>query len=222
MEENSIFKYHKMVVDKLFTYGFYYEDNVYHYTTDILNGQFCLLIEISQDSNVQSKLIDTDFNEEYVLHRVAKNTGSFSAKVKEAYEDILLDILEKCFELAVFQSEQAQQIIAYVQERYGDTVEFLWKKSPKNGILRRRDTKKWYAAILSVSRSKIGFTSNEKIEIIDLRIQPEKIDDLIDGVNYLPGYHMNKKSWYTICLDGSVSIETIKQRIDESYLLAIK
>lgn len=222
MKEATIFEYHKIVEDKLLAYGFNYENGVYQYATNILHGQFCLLVEITKDSIVSSKLLDTDFNEEYVLHHVTKSVGTFTAKVKEAYETVMLDILAKCFTVAVFQSEQAQQIVAYVQAKYGDEVEFLWKKSPKNGILRRKDTEKWYAAILSVSQSKIGFTTNEKVEIIDLRIQPEKIDDLIDGVHYLPGYHMNKKSWYTICLDGSLSIAEIESRIDESYLLAIK
>jgi len=33
---------------------------------------------------------------------------------------------------------------------------------------------------------------------------------------------MNKKHWYTVCLDGSVNIGEILRRIDESYGLAFK
>ena len=38
----------------------------------------------------------------------------------------------------------------------------------------------------------------------------------------LPGYHMNKKHWNTIKLDGSVPNEEIKAMIDHSYVLVVK
>lgn len=44
----------------------------------------------------------------------------------------------------------------------------------------------------------------------------------VDSIKILPGYHMNKKHWITICLDGSVPIDDICRKIDESYLLAKK
>jgi predicted DNA-binding protein (MmcQ/YjbR family) len=34
-----------------------------------------------------------------------------------------------------------------------------------------------------------------------------------------PGYHMNKKHWNTILVDGSVSSQQLKQWIDHSYEL---
>ena len=33
----------------------------------------------------------------------------------------------------------------------------------------------------------------------------------------LPGYHMNKKHWNTIVVDGSVSSKQLKEWIDHSY-----
>lgn len=38
----------------------------------------------------------------------------------------------------------------------------------------------------------------------------------------LPGYHMNKKHWNTIVVDGSVSSKQLKEWIDDSYLLVTK
>lgn len=35
----------------------------------------------------------------------------------------------------------------------------------------------------------------------------------------IPGYHMNKKHWNTIILDGSVPVEEVKRMIRESYEL---
>lgn len=38
----------------------------------------------------------------------------------------------------------------------------------------------------------------------------------------LPGYHMNKKHWNTIVVDGSVSTQLLKEWIDHSYALVAK
>ena len=37
----------------------------------------------------------------------------------------------------------------------------------------------------------------------------------------IPGYHMNKKHWNTICLDGSIPTSEIKSMIDHSFSLVI-
>lgn len=37
-----------------------------------------------------------------------------------------------------------------------------------------------------------------------------------------PGYHMNKRHWNTIVVDGSVSIKQLKEWIDHSYELVMK
>ncbi|HMT74668.1 MAG TPA: MmcQ/YjbR family DNA-binding protein [Chitinophagaceae bacterium] len=37
----------------------------------------------------------------------------------------------------------------------------------------------------------------------------------------LPGYHMNKKHWNTIVVDGSVSAKQLKEWINHSYVLVV-
>ncbi len=37
----------------------------------------------------------------------------------------------------------------------------------------------------------------------------------------IPGYHMNKRHWNTIVIDGSISDEILKEWIDNSYDLVI-
>ncbi|TQS86646.1 hypothetical protein ELQ32_17435 [Limnobaculum zhutongyuii] len=55
-----------------------------------------------------------------------------------------------------------------------------------------------------------------------LRMDPNDIIMLTDGKKYFPGFHMNKKYWITIRLDGSVPVEEIFMRIDNSFELAVK
>jgi predicted DNA-binding protein (MmcQ/YjbR family) len=37
-----------------------------------------------------------------------------------------------------------------------------------------------------------------------------------------PGYHMNKKLWNTITVDGSIPVKIIRQMIEDSYGLVVK
>jgi predicted DNA-binding protein (MmcQ/YjbR family) len=37
-----------------------------------------------------------------------------------------------------------------------------------------------------------------------------------------PGYHMNKKHWNTVEIDGSVPVNVLKSLIDDSYNLVLK
>ena len=98
-------------------------------------------------------------------------------------------------------------------------MEFLWEKSPKTAVVRRKNSNKWYAVILTLSKRKLNLDSDEAAEIINLHNNPEEIKKLIDNKRYFPAYHMNKKYWCTICLDGTIELEKIYKLIDISYEL---
>ncbi|WP_207649556.1 MmcQ/YjbR family DNA-binding protein [Desulfitobacterium chlororespirans] len=181
-----------------------------------------MTVTITLEGAVSTEIIDPAFGEPYILHLADGVSGSFVGEVKSQYEETLRDIVDKCFEPNVFKSVYAKKLIEYVRNTYGDELEFLWQRSPENAIWRRKDTGKWYSALLTVSKRKLGIGSDEVVEIIDLRIKPEELEALIDNKKYYPGYHMNKKHWCTIILDVPVPVEEICRRIDESYLLAVK
>ncbi|MFM7179952.1 MAG: MmcQ/YjbR family DNA-binding protein [Verrucomicrobiales bacterium] len=55
---------------------------------------------------------------------------------------------------------------------------------------------------------------------VNLKCDPERAIDLRDRFeSILPGYHMNKKHWNTILLDGSVPSALIREMVDHSYCL---
>ena len=57
---------------------------------------------------------------------------------------------------------------------------------------------------------------------INLKCDPEKAFELREEYEAVqPGYHMNKKHWNTIIIDGSVSIRKIYEWIDDSYNLVV-
>lgn len=219
---DTLFKNLKVKFPCLIPFGFVETGSAYAYSTSLAGGQFEMTVTITKEGGVSADVIDDFSQERYVLHRISGANGAFVGTVREEYQRVLAAIAEACFEPHVFKSENAKRVIQYVKEKYEDELQFLWKRFPENAILRRKDNKKWYAALLVLQKKKLGLNEDGLADIIDLRGKPEDISVLVDGRRYFPGYHMNKKHWFTICLDGSVPVEEIFCRIDESFALAKK
>lgn len=215
----DIFRHKKIILAKLEPYGFKKYGNAYIYDTHILNDEFHLQVTVEKNSLPATKLTESATGEEYFLHKT-DSVGAYIGEVRAAVFEVLQDIAARCCEVAIFKAEQSEKLIGYIREKYGDELEFLWKKFPDNAIWRRKDSGKWYGVLLTISRRKLGFDSDEIVEIIDLRSKPEQLEKLIDGERYFLGWHMNKRHWYTIILDGSVPFVELCRLIDESYLLA--
>ena len=65
-----------------------------------------------------------------------------------------------------------------------------------------------------------ALTHLELFESINLKCDPENAALLRERhAAVLPGYHMNKKHWNTILMDGSVSDSLITRWINDSYRL---
>ena len=58
---------------------------------------------------------------------------------------------------------------------------------------------------------------------LNLKCDPEKAIELREKYdNVLPGWHMNKKYWNTIVLEGNIRWDDLKDWIDDSYYEVIK
>ena len=219
-ELKDFIKDKKIDFKKLEEFGFKLKDNSYYYHTSLLKNQFKMSVKISLDNSIFTEIIDIETNEPYILHLLEIKRSGYSEKVYKAYSEVLEKIQKECFKDERFKANYTKEIIDYINNKYGDELEFLWEKSPKNAVVRRKSTKKWYAAILTISKRKIGLNSYELVEIINLHNSQEEIEKLIDNKKYFPAYHMNKKHWCTICLDGTVELKEIYKLIDISYELA--
>lgn len=65
-------------------------------------------------------------------------------------------------------------------------------------------------------------TSLSESDSINLKCDPEKAIELREQFPCVqPGYHMNKKTWNTVVIDGSVSNKILNEWIDHSYDLVV-
>ena len=202
---------------KLAEYGFVSTARGYEYRTSLLDGEFFLHVEISA-SGIRTEVTDALTGEPYTLYLVAEANGAFVTAVREAVGAVLEEIVSRCYKIV--RGGLVGEVKDYLFRTYGDEAEYLWERTPDCAVWRRKDNRKWYGALLFVSARKLGLEEDGELPVLDFRMEPEKLNASVDGKRYFRGYHMNKKSWATVCLDGSLPAEEIFALLDESYLLA--
>lgn len=192
MEDKIVLRDVKIDFQKLLQLGFVQENDCYKCETKIMDNQFSLIIKIDMNNIVTSNVIEISTDEEFMIYNVSSSTGKFVGKMREEYKNIIEKVKNTCCSKNIFKSEYANLIIEYVKQKYDDDLEHLWEKFPNNAIWRNKDNNKWYAALLVVEKTKIGIEEEGTIEIIDLLLEPERIEKIIDNKKYFAGYHMNK------------------------------
>ena len=204
---------------RLRAFGFRPSGEELVFGTELLEGQFRLTVHV-RGGEVKTELIDAVTGDPYVLHLVEEASGAFVGRVREEYGRALDAIAASCFESDVFQSDMTQALISFVREKYGDEPEYLWKNFPDNAIWRRKDNAKWYGVVLTVERKKAGMPGEGRAEVLDVRAEPQEAELLVDRKKIFPAWHMNKRHWILLPLDGSLSLGEIAERLEESYFLA--
>jgi len=76
--------------------------------------------------------------------------------------------------------------------------------------------------VYKVMGKMFALTDLEQFESINLKCDPERAMQLREEFPaVLPGYHMSKKHWNTVLMDGSIPDRTIRSWIDDSYDLVV-
>ena len=114
------------------------------------------------------------------------------------------------------------EFASYIEDFYGIKYDCPFEDELDAWAFRHPDNKKWFALVMTIKKSKLGIDSNEYIDVVNLKCAPEIMDDLWQEKGIFPAYHMNKKHWLTLCLDGSCDDETIKFVINISHTLTKK
>jgi predicted DNA-binding protein (MmcQ/YjbR family) len=78
--------------------------------------------------------------------------------------------------------------------------------------------------VLKVMGKMFALASLEEIPLrLNLKCEPEQAVERREKYeSVLPGYHMSKKHWNTIIVDGSIHSKEIKSWIDDSYNLVVQ
>lgn len=109
-------------------------------------------------------------------------------------------------------------VLAYAEEAYGTAAEYLWKAYPDYAVL-RHPNKKWYGVLMNVEKNKLGLNARERADILVVKCEFADSAFLSGQDGFYPAYHMNKKNWISVILDGSVEKDVVFSALDKSYFL---
>lgn len=211
--ESEIFSSSSLNEGKAFSYGFTREGSYLVYRKSIVSDSFLLTVLFKKDGTIETILEDASTHDSYSLYKLPACHGEYVGSIREEVKTVLLDIKKKCGDSA-FDSEEISALLSYCKSHYGDEVDFPFDDGGRDGVLRHKDSKKWYAVFMEINYSKLGL--EDKIGYV-VALKGEAKD--ADGHNIFPGFHMNKKCWVSLPLDGRLPLSFIEERIDKSFLL---
>ncbi len=73
---------------------------------------------------------------------------------------------------------------------------------------------------MKIDWSKLDARQEGKIEV--LNIKQDHVSQLLEEPHFYPGYHMNKKYWISIPLDGRVEDDLLFELVAKSWALTKK
>jgi len=209
------FKYKE---DKLIKFGFKKEKDKYILDQLSTNKEFTFHLEIN-DKKVVSSVIDNSTNEEYMPFYIETINGEYVGSIRDEFELLIKSILSTCYEKD-YKNDTVHQLIKYVKEEYEVKPEYLWGDSPNTFVFKHKEAK-WFGIVMDIPYNKIGIDSKEIVYVLNVKVPTEEIPNLLKISGIVPAYHMNKKYWISILLDGSVDLKIITNLINTSYELTV-
>ncbi len=218
--EDKIFMYKRFDASAAKRFGFTEEDGRFVYASDFANGDFHALIEVAHDGAVSGRVFDKLNDEEYLQLRSESYGGAYVSSVRAAYEELLLKIADGCFTDIPFASEQANGIAAEIYKRYSVKPDFPWDKEPYHtaGVFRHTDSGKWFGLIMNVRRGVLTKDGDDTpVDVMNLKVDPVKAQDVLKIPGVYPAYHMNHKQWISVALDGTLTDEDVMELVGTSF-----
>ena len=215
----EIFKSYQFNKEKAHAYGFVESGKVWTYSCQILQGDFFMTVSITPD-NVSFQVFDQETGDLYPQVHMESMRGSFVGSVREACLEILHQIRKACFDMQDVICPQTKRIMAQVQEKYGNQLEYLWEKSPDTAVLRHEDNQKWYAVLMRIPWDKLDKGREGIVEAVNLK--NNQVADLLSQKGIYPAFHMNKRYWLSLTLDDTLSDEMVLKLMERSWNLTVK
>ena len=215
----EIFKTYQFNSKKAKEYGFIENQGVWTYSLTILKGDFLMKI-IVEDSDLTFQVFDQETGELYPQVHMESMRGTFVGSVREACLEELFDIRKACFEVQKFLCPQTKRIMALVQEKYGNQLEYLWEKSPDTAVLRHEDNQKWYAILMRIPWDRLDKGRDGLVEAVNLK--HDQVADLLSQNGIYPAFHMNKRYWISLPLDDTLTDEKVLELFERSWFLTSK
>lgn len=197
-------------------FGFRKSKGVYTWTKALagaLEARFTLT-----EKKFSVQVLDPAEGEAYLPFELPGAEGNFVQGIREQVDQLVQEILTKCCTC----QRQREQILAYVQQKYGTEPWYPWPEYPGHCPLKIPETGKWYGIVMTVTARQLGLPQPGNLDILNVKLPPDQVTELCDRKQFFPAYHMHKKYWLTVLLDGSVPLIRVEELLAASYALVAK
>ena len=217
--EDNIFKRAEINKNLLKQYGFRPSKGGWTLEVPFMNSDFKAVISVDDFGHISGNVYETATQDIFLPLRVESMDG-FATKVRNAYMNILKDIKKNCCNENIFISGQTNRLAKGIYEKYGDKPVFPWDDF-SGGVFKNPDNGKWYAIVMDIDVQKVDNKLNGNIEVVNIKLDPEKILELHREKGFYPAYHMNKKNWISILLNDTVPDQVLFALLDESHTFTL-
>lgn len=183
----------------------------FHVVDEVMEGRFRAELVIHPDGTATGRLVECALGEEYLPLRAMGQKGSFVSRARMAYLEFLKQVADRYGTNRYFVSEQLNRISDWVFEAFGERPDFPFKNDKTGAVFRNQENRKWY--LLAILRK------GEECELVDVKVDRNLAPAMVAMPGFLPAYHMNKKNWISIRMDGTVDDELVKDLVRESRAL---
>ena len=215
----EIFKAYQFNSKKAKEYGFIENQGVWTFSSTILQGDFFMIVTV-EDGVLGFQVYDQETGDLYPQVHMESMRGTFVGTVREACLEVLYEIRKSCFDVQDFICPQTKRIMAVVQEKYENQLEYLWEKSPDTAVLRHEGNQKWYAVLMKISWDKLEKGREGLVEAVNLK--QDQVFDLLVKKGIYPAFHMNKRYWISLPLNDTLSDEQVLELFERSWFLTSK
>ena len=91
-------------------------------------------------------------------------------------------------------------VLGLCKERYGTEPDYPFNDKYNSAVLRHSDTRKWYGIILNVSPRVFGLLGDEKVDVINLKIDPLMMGSFYRKKEFFLPIICQKLVGYLLCL----------------------
>lgn len=110
-----------------------------------------------------------------------------------------------------------QELEQIIQTEYSTEPEYPWAQYPDFAVFRHSSNAKWFAVVMAVPKRKLGLFGEELLDIVNFKCSPLMLGSFLSQPGFFPAYHMNKSTWISAALDGTVPADAIRMLLEMSY-----
>ncbi len=216
--EQELLMYRFPDFGKLEKAGFEKQNGIRRFETLIGEGAFRAVITVSDQGVTEGSVADVDTGEEYVQVRRAGRRGTYAAKIRQEYLQLLEELAASCYFEIPFMLPQAYRIACEIGSSFGQKGTRPFAKKPHCCAF-GQEKNRWYAMILAADANALLMREG-KTEVLEVRCPPEKQEELLARKGFIRPLQMKKDHWIGIILEEMVSDEEIMALIGQSRRIA--